>query len=170
MPNKDIKEEIAGYAHYNYPKNETIERLLRDGFTQEEIDTHLPAQFDAIDANNITNLWCFLPSSVYMIFLCIGALYGVYTADDWWYKLLFLLPFIGLAFITKRYYKEKKESVIIVMVLLFLGLLYTIYTFVSDLVTHASDSVFYYVVLGLLALWLYSLVKGNYTLYLKKKS
>lgn len=163
-PKNDIKNEIDRYARNNYPKREVVERLLRDGYSQEEIDANI-AVLDVVEEQNGINTFYFFPSLVYLLVLVVFSLYTAYDSETVIVQFLGYASALSLVLLVMSYCREKRQSYLVTAVLQGGGVLFLVVAFFGRLFSVFAVPYLPYAVMVLGILLLYFLMKGNYDLF-----
>ena len=128
--NLDIKKEIERYYKSNYSKRIAIQRLLEEGFTQEEINEHI-AIFNHVDTDYFDTLSYFFPGLVFLIMVFMATVYSAYDFNNYLLKFLFITIAASIIYIIKLYYQNKTIAKLITLVLTILSLAAILYLYVS---------------------------------------
>lgn len=167
-PKNDIKNEIERYAKNNYPKREVIDRLLRDGYDQAEIDANI-AVLDIVEERNGINMFYFFPSLVYLLILVVFSLYTAYNSETVLVQFLSYASALSLVLLAVSYCRENKQSYIVTAVLQGGGFLFLVVAFFGRLFFIFTVPFLPYTIMVFGILILYFLMKGNFGLYKKKE-
>lgn len=167
-PKNDIKNEIERYAKYNYPKREVIDRLLRDGYDQAEIDANI-AVLDVVEEQNGINIFYFFPSLVYLLVLVVFSLYTAYNSETSLVQFLSYASALSLVLLAVSYCRENKQSYLVTAVLQGGGFLFLVASFFGRLFSVFAVPLLSYTIMVFGILILYFLMKGNLGLYKKGK-
>lgn len=166
---KDIKKEIERYSSNNYLRKEIIERLERDGFDIAEINDEMSQQIEAGEDRIVTNMFYFFPSFMYLLLLFLLAIYGVLNLKDGM-KIGCAVAIIGIVYLGYSYYREKKNSFLIVSILMYAGLVFNIIACALRLANDFRIPFLNYFAMAFGALYLYFFAKENWTIFKDKKN
>lgn len=162
---KDLKKELERYTRNNYTRKETIERLTMEGFDVSEINEEMSKQLDAADDRIVLNMIYFFPSFIYLFVLMVVAMFFINVLDSLAFKALAFVVLLAIAFIAIRYYKEKKDAILSVAVLLSGGFLFSAYALITRIFLHTEIPFFTYWAIIPVGIITYFLAKLNYELY-----
>jgi len=162
---KDLKKELERYTRNNYTRKETIERLTMEGFDVSKINEEMSKQLDAADDRIVLNMIYFFPSFIYLFVLMVVAMFFINVLDSVAFKAFAFVVLLAIAFIAIRYYKEKKDAILSVAVLLSGGFIFSAYALITRIFFHTEIPFFTYWAIIPVGFITYFLAKLNYELY-----
>jgi hypothetical protein len=162
----DIEKEIERYKKYNYTKNDVIEHLKRDGFTDEEIFASIETKFTSVDGF-AKNPICFF-FTILHLFAFIGYSISVFFSnEEVLLRFVFLLLTGVLIWITYAYFSSRKFSYIVSIALITLFAIFGLYYCLSNFFQWKMP---FKITTLLVYLYIYKVILlGNYDIYTKQK-
>jgi hypothetical protein len=145
--NAKLKEEIEGYYNYDYSQAETVELLLKKGFSETEIKTEIFNVYTEITVKDIEKSFSFIFTNVVIGLSSLTPLIDYVLEENIHsvlYSFLLLVTYYG-------YLKRNKISIIIWMCIAGLFILFLLIILFSKLLGMDVPSIYSY---GLLILFI----------------
>lgn len=80
-----LKEEIEGFYHYNYTQAETVDLLLKKGYSEAEVKAEIFKVYDKITRNDIVKSFPFISTIIIIGLISLAPLVGYFFEFEWYY-------------------------------------------------------------------------------------
>jgi len=160
-----LKEDIDGYFKYNYSQVETVELLLKKGYSENEIKAEIYSVYTKIVKEDIVKSFSFLLTTIVVGLLSITPLVGYVFHFKVYYGIFSILLLVT----TYGYYKLNNVCIIIWLILVSIVFFYLLIVFFIKLSGGYVNATFSFPLMISVILFCSMMVRNILSVYSKNK-